>query len=150
MNEHYRAVEALAKSQGNGIVAVCAKIEEELSQITDDAERIELMQMYGIDSSGLDRLIAESYKLLGLISFITAGEKEVRAWTIPSGTRAPQAAGTIHTDFERGFIRAETVSFNDFQSCGTLTAAKERGLLRSEGKDYVVQDGDVVHFRFNV
>jgi len=149
-NAHFQAIAKLAASQGNGIVAVCAKIEEELSQVADDAERTELMQMYGITNSGLDRLIAESYKLLGLISFITAGEKEVRAWTIPAGTKAPQAAGAIHTDFERGFIRAEIVSFKDFQTCGTLVTAKERGLLRSEGKEYTMQDGDVVHFRFNV
>jgi ribosome-binding ATPase YchF (GTP1/OBG family) len=108
------------------------------------------MQMYGLKSSGLDKLISESYKLLGLISYLTAGEPEVRAWTIPQGYKAPQAAGKIHTDFERGFIRAEVVAYEDFITCGNLVKAKEAGKLRSEGKDYIVKDGDIIHFKFNV
>jgi GTP-binding protein YchF len=139
----------VGKDFGNAI-PICAKIEEELSQIADETERKELMQMYGLERSGLDRLIEAGYKILGLISFLTAGEQEVRAWTITNGTRAPGAAGKIHTDFERGFIRAEVVSYNDFVSCGNLLKAREKGLVRSEGKDYVVKDGDIVVFKFNV
>ena len=139
----------VAKDFGNAI-PICAKIEEELSQIDDAEERKELMQMYGLDRSGLDKLIAKGYETLGLISYLTAGEPEVRAWTITKGTRAPGAAGKIHTDFERGFIRAEVVAYDDFVACGSLLKAKEKGLVRSEGKEYVVKDGDVVHFRFNV
>jgi len=131
-------------------IPICAKIEEELAQIEDEAERKELMQMYGLSRSGLDRLIDAGYKTLGLISFLTAGEAEVRAWKITNGTRAPGAAGKIHTDFERGFIRAEVVSYNDFVTCGNLLKAREKGLVRSEGKDYVVKDGDIIHFKFNV
>jgi ribosome-binding ATPase YchF (GTP1/OBG family) len=108
------------------------------------------LEELGITESGLDRLIRESYMLLGLISFLTGGQEEVRAWTVPSGTRAPRAAGKIHTDFERGFIRAEVVSFPDLEAAGTIAAARERGLIRSEGKDYIMRDGDVVTFRFNV
>lgn len=141
--------EDVAKDFGNGI-PICAKIEEELSQIEDSNERKELMQMYGLDRSGLDKLIAESYRILGLISYLTAGEPEVRAWTIVNGTRAPGAAGKIHTDFERGFIRAEVVSYNDFVTCGNILKAKEKGLVRSEGKEYIVKDGDIIHFKFNV
>jgi len=133
-----------------GKIAICAKIEEELSQITDAEERKELMKMYGLERSGLDKLIAEGYKTLGLISFLTAGEPEVRAWTVVKGAKAPQAAGRIHTDFERGFIRAEVVSYDDFVACGSLLRAREKGLVRSEGKDYVVKDGDIIHFKFNV
>jgi hypothetical protein len=131
-------------------IPICAKIEEELSQIEDPNERKELMQAYGLKSSGLDKLIAEGYRTLGLISFLTAGEPEVRAWTIKIGTKAPGAAGRIHTDFERGFIRAEVISYDDFVKCGSILKAKEKGLVRSEGKDYVVKDGDVIHFKFNV
>ena len=131
-------------------IAVCAKIEEELSTVDSAEELDELMQIYGLETSGLDKLIAESYKLLGLISFITAGEQEVRAWTITQGTRAPGAAGKIHTDFERGFIRAETISYDDFVACGSMLKAKEAGKVRSEGKEYIVRDGDIIHFRFNV
>ena len=142
--------EILRCAQNDSVICVCAKIEEELSQVEDAGERAELMQMYGLDRSGLDKLIAESYKVLGLISFLTAGEQEVRAWTITNGTRAPGAAGKIHTDFERGFIRAEVVAYDDFARCGTLLCAREHGLIRSEGKDYIVKDGDVVNFKFNV
>jgi hypothetical protein len=131
-------------------ICVCAKIEEELSQIEDSEERKELMQVYNLEQSGLDKLIAEGYRILGLISYLTAGEPEVRAWTIKNGTRAPGAAGKIHTDFERGFIRAEVVSYDDFVACGGILKARERGLVRSEGKEYIVKDGDIVHFKFNV
>jgi len=131
-------------------ITVCAKIEEELSQIDDETEQRELMSVYGMEKSGLDKLIEESYKLLGLISFITAGEQETRAWTITKGTRAPGAAGRIHTDFERGFIRAEVVSYDDFVACGNILKARESGKVRSEGKEYIVKDGDIIHFRFNV
>jgi len=131
-------------------IPICAKIEEELSQIEHAEERKELMKAYGLDRSGLDKLIAKGYETLGLISFLTAGEPEVRAWTITKGTRAPGAAGRIHTDFERGFIRAEVVSYDDFVKCGSIVKAREKGLVRSEGKDYVVKDGDVIHFKFNV
>jgi len=135
---------------GGSVLGVCAKIEEELSQIDDDAERAELMQIYGMKQSGLDRLVAKAYEALGLISFLTAGEAEVRAWTIERGTRAPQAAGKIHGDFERGFIRAEIVAFDDFKNHGSVAAARDAGKWRSEGKDYVMRDGDVTLFRFNV
>lgn len=131
-------------------IAVCAKIEEELSQVESALERAELMQMYGIDESGLNKLIKASYSLLGLISYLTAGEPEVRAWTIQNGTRAPGAAGKIHTDFERGFIRAEVVAYNDFIAAGNMLKAREAGKVRSEGKEYVVKDGDIIHFKFNV
>jgi len=149
-NPHFNKVAELAKSQGNKILGVCAKIEEELSQISDDSERAELMDIYGLRRSGLECLIAVSYQTLGLISFLTAGEAEVRAWTINEGIKAPQAAGKIHTDFERGFIRAEVVAFNDFKRLGGLVKARESGKLKSEGKDYVMKDGDIVLFRFNV
>ena len=149
-NPHFQLIKQIASSQNNGVVGICAKIEEELSQIDSLQEKTELMNMYGITASGLHKLISEGYKLLGLISFLTAGEPEVRAWTIPSGTKAPAAAGKIHTDFERGFIRAEVVSFQDLSSHGTYVKAKESGKVRSEGKDYIVKDGDIIHFRFNV
>ena len=128
---------------------VCAEIEEEISQLDDD-EKSMFLEYLGLQESGLDKLIKASYHLLGLISYLTAGEPEVRAWTIKKGTKAPQAAGKIHTDFERGFIRAEVVSYDDLMACGTHAAAKEKGLVRLEGKDYVVQDGDIMLFRFNV
>ena len=128
---------------------VSAKIEEEISQLDPD-EKTMFLQELNLEESGLDRLIKASYKLLGLISYLTAGEPEVRAWTITKGTKAPQAAGKIHSDFERGFIRAEVVSYNDLMQCGSMTAAKEKGLVRSEGKEYVMKDGDIVLFRFNV
>ena len=136
--------------KGKNVVVIDAQIESELAKIDDEAERRELMELYGLTESGLDRLIKEAYKTLGLISYLTAGEQEVRAWTIREGTKAPQAAGKIHTDFERGFIRAEIVSYADFVACGNIVKAKEQGKVRVEGKDYVVKDGDIVHFRFNV
>jgi len=150
-NKYFAEIIKLANAENNGVVAICAKIEEELSQVTDEEERTELTAMYGLnDGSGLDKLIAASYKLLGLISYLTAGEPEVRAWTIKEGTKAPGAAGKIHTDFERGFIRAEVCSFDDFKQLGGIVKAREAGKVRIEGKDYVVKDGDIVHFRFNV
>ena len=131
------------------MVVISAKIEEELGQL-DPEDRQVFLDDLGIESAGLDKMIQASYKLLGLISFLTAGPKEVRAWTIKNGTKAPQAAGKIHSDFERGFIRAEVVAYNDLMACGSYNAAKEKGLVRSEGKEYVMHDGDVVVFRFNV
>jgi GTP-binding protein YchF len=139
----------IAKSEGSSVIPLCAKIEEEIQQLDKDDQQVFLTEL-GLGQSGLDRLISAGYDLLGLISFLTAGKPEVRAWTIKKGTRAPQAAGKIHTDFERGFIRAEVVAFEDLSVCGSIAAAKEKGLYRSEGKDYVFQDGDVVLFRFNV
>jgi len=147
---------------GKNVVQLDVKLEEELSGIEDEAERKELMAVYGMTESGLDKLAREAYKLLGLISYLTAGEPETRAWTIKNGTKAPQAAGKIHTDFERGFIRAEVISFNEFKQCGQPDAArgrggdaimqraKEQGKVRVEGKDYVVKDGDIVYFRIGV
>ncbi len=128
---------------------VCAQIEEEISELDDDEKKMFLDDL-GLKESGLDKLIAASYRLLGLISYLTAGEKETRAWTIKVGTKAPQAAGKIHTDFERGFIKAEVVNYKDLLDCGSYNGAKEKGLVRMEGKDYVMKDGDVVLFRFNV
>lgn len=138
-----------AKKEGSEVMVICAKIEEEIAQLEEE-EKSEFLKELGLAESGLDRLVKASYKLLGLISFLTAGTPEVRAWTIVKGTKAPQAAGKIHTDFERGFIRAEIVAFNDLMECGSYTAAKEKGLVRSEGKEYVMKDGDVTLFRFNV
>ena len=136
-------------SEDDFIMPISAKIEEDVSAL-DSEEKIEFLNELGITESGLDRLVKKSYKLLGLISYLTAGEPEVRAWTITQGTKAPQAAGKIHTDFEKGFIRAEVVAFSDLIECGSYNAAKEKGLVRSEGKEYVMHDGDVVLFRFNV
>lgn len=138
-----------AKSEGSEVMPVSARIEEEISQLDAD-ERGMFLEELGMSESGLDRLIKASYKLLGLISYLTAGEPEVRAWTIKDGTKAPQAAGKIHSDFERGFIRAEVVHYNDLMECKTMAAAKEKGLVRSEGKEYIMKDGDIVLFRFNV
>lgn len=135
---------------GKLCVRLCAKIEQELAEIENDDERREFMELYGIEQSGLDRLARVAYDTVGLISYFTAGEQEVRAWTIKRGTKAPAAAGKIHTDFERGFIRAEVCAYRDFVECGNMVKAKEMGKVRIEGKDYVVQDGDIVHFRFNV
>ena len=143
------ALKERAQREGASVMVVSARIEEELAQL-DNQEREMFLKELGLDSSGLDRLIKASYSLLGLISFLTAGPKEVRAWTITKGTKAPQAAGKIHSDFERGFIRAEIVSFDDLMKAGSYNAAREKGLVRSEGKDYVMQDGDVTLFRFNV
>ena len=138
-----------ALSQNCSCIPISAQIEEEIAQL-DDEEKHSFLDELGIEKSGLDLLVSESYTLLGLISYLTAGKPEVRAWTITRGTKAPQAAGKIHTDFERGFIRAEVISFDDLMAAGSMTAAKEKGLVRSEGKEYVMQDGDVVLFRFNV
>ena len=142
-------VKEYAKSENSEVMPVSARIEEEISQL-DEEERGMFLEELGMTESGLDRLIKASYSLLGLISYLTAGEPEVRAWTIKEGTKAPQAAGKIHSDFERGFIRAEVVHYDDLISCGTMAAAKEKGLVRSEGKEYVMKDGDIVLFRFNV
>ena len=148
-NPYVKVVEEIAAAEGSGVMPVSARIEEEISQL--DAEEKEMfLQELGMSESGLDRLIKASYSLLGLISYLTAGEPEVRAWTITKGTKAPQAAGKIHSDFERGFIRAEVVAYDDLMACGSMNAAKEKGLVRSEGKDYVMKDGDIVLFRFNV
>jgi len=138
-----------AQKEGSEVMVICAKIEEEIAQLEDD-EKSEFLKELGLSESGLDRLVKASYKLLGLISYLTAGAPEVRAWTIVNGTKAPQAAGKIHTDFEKGFIRAEIVAYNDLMECGSYNAAKEKGLVRSEGKEYVMKDGDVTLFRFNV
>jgi GTP-binding protein YchF len=148
-NNHYQTVRAIAEREGSQVLPICAKIEEEIAQLDDEDKQMFLDEL-GLHESGLDRMIAACYDLLGLISFLTAGKPEVRAWTIRKGTKAPQAAGKIHSDFERGFIRAEIVSYDDLIACGSIAAAKEKGLYRSEGKDYVFQDGDVVLFRFNV
>lgn len=138
-----------AKKEGSEYTVICAKTEEELTSLPDDEKQLFLNEL-GVKESGLDKLIRTSYKVLGLISYLTAGEKEVRAWTIEQGTKAPQAAGKIHSDFEKGFIRAEIVDYNILVELGSLNAAKEKGKIRSEGKDYVIQDGDVVLFKFNV
>jgi len=148
-NANVQAVRAYAKEEGSEVFVVSAQIEQELDELSDEEKKMFLEDL-GIAESGLDKLIKASYRLLGLFSFLTAGEQEVRAWTIKIGTKAPQAAGKIHTDFERGFIRAEIVSYNDLMECGTYVAAKEKGLVRLEGKEYVVQDGDIILFRFNV
>ena len=148
-NVYFRQVQELADKEGAQVIPVCAKLEEELSQMEPDEQAL-FMEELGIAESGLDRLIQASYTLLGLISFLTSGEDECRAWTITKGTRAPQAAGKIHSDFERGFIRAEVIAFDDLKACGSEKAAREKGLMRSEGKEYVVADGDVILFRFNV
>ncbi|RMH52523.1 MAG: redox-regulated ATPase YchF [Zetaproteobacteria bacterium] len=147
--DHLRAVECHAAGEGAAVVAVSAAIEAELAGM-DAAARTEFLEELGLSEPGLDRLVREAYRLLDLITFFTAGPKEVRAWTIPRGATAPEAAGTIHTDFARGFIRAEVVAYDDFVSCGGEQGAREAGKMRLEGKSYVVQEGDVVHFRFNV
>ena len=131
------------------VLPICAQMEQDIAALEDDEKELFLSEL-GLEESGLDRLIRVCYDLLGLMSFLTAGPKEVRAWTIKKGTRAPQAAGKIHTDFERGFIRAEVISYDDLMACGSMVAAKEKGLVRLEGKDYVMRDGDIVVFRFNV
>ena len=148
-NAYYKIVEDLAAKEGAQVIPVCAKLEAEIAEL-DGEEKKMFLDDLGIAESGLDRLIKASYALLGLISFLTSGEDECRAWTIKKGTKAPQAAGKIHTDFERGFIRAEVVNFTDLMACGSMNAAKEKGLVRSEGKEYVMKDGDIVLFRFNV
>ncbi len=148
-NPHYRALYERAQAEHAEILPICAGIEAEIAELVGE-EKTEFLHDLGLEESGLDRLITAGYRLLGLISFLTAGPKEVRAWTITKGTRAPQAAGKIHSDFERGFIRAEVVAYDDLIACGSTAVAREKGLIRSEGKDYVMKDGDVVVFRFNV
>ena len=148
-NELYQSVVEFARTEKSEVIPVCAEIEAQIAELDDEDKQMFLNDL-GIEESGLDRLIKASYSLLGLISYLTAGPQEVRAWTIIKGTKAPQAAGKIHSDFERGFIRAEIVSFDDLMACGSMAVAKEKGLVRSEGKEYVIADGDVVLFRFNV
>ena len=148
-NPHVAKVREMAKEEGAEVFVICAQIEQELADLDDD-EKKEYLEDLGVSSSGLDKLVAASYSLLGLISFLTAGEEECRAWTIKKGTKAPQAAGKIHTDFERGFIKAEVVNYQDLLDNGSLSAAKEKGIVGMEGKEYVVKDGDVILFRFNV
>ncbi len=148
-NPNYQAVLEIAQAEGSEVLPICAGMEAEISSLSKEDKQMFLEDL-GIESSGLDLLIQRSYNLLGLISYLTAGQPEVRAWTIKKGTKAPQAAGKIHSDFERGFIRAEVVSFDNLMECGTMAAAKEKGLVKSEGKEYVMKDGDIVHFLFNV
>ncbi|MCM1104260.1 MAG: redox-regulated ATPase YchF [Clostridium sp.] len=148
-NEGVQKVRAYAKENRSEVFVICAQIEQEISELDDDEKQMFLEDL-GLQESGLDKLIKASYSLLGLLSFLTAGEDETRAWTIKKGTKAPQAAGKIHTDFERGFIKAEVVNYQDLLTCGSLSAAREKGLVGMEGKDYVVKDGDVILFRFNV
>ncbi len=148
-NKYVQQVKEWAAKENCEVFVICAQIEQEISELEEDEKKMFLEDL-GISSSGLDKLVAASYKLLGLISYLTAGETETRAWTIVNGTKAPQAAGKIHTDFERGFIRAEVVNYQDLLDCGSYNVAKEKGLVRLEGKDYVVKDGDVILFRFNV
>ena len=148
-NEHYNAVCGIAEAERSMVMPICAQLEAEISGMEKEDKEMFLADL-GLEQSGLNRIIQQGYSLLGLISYLTAGPQEVRAWTITRGTKAPQAAGKIHTDFEKGFIRAEIVSFDDLMSSGSMTAAKEKGLVRLEGKEYVMQDGDVVLFRFNV
>jgi GTP-binding protein YchF len=148
-NLYVRTVRAMAEAENSESVVICARIEEEIAQLDDDERKLFLREL-GLEESGLDKLVRASYKLLGLISFLTIGDDEVRAWTIVKGTKAPQAAGKVHSDFEKGFIRAEVVAFDDLMRCGSYAAAREQGLVRSEGRDYVMKDGDVALFRFNV
>ncbi len=147
---YYNDVKRLADAEGSQVIPICAKLEADIAELDDPEEKAMFMEELGLKQSGLDALISSSYSLLGLISFLTAGSDECRAWTIKKGTKAPQAAGKIHTDFERGFIRAEVIAFDDLKACGTMAAAKAKGLVRSEGKEYVMKDGDVVNFLFNV
>ena len=148
-NKYVKEVRDIAEKEGSEVFVVCAQIEQEISELDDDDKK-SFLEDLGLSESGLEKLIKASYKLLGLISYITAGEMETKAWTIKAGTKAPQAAGKIHTDFERGFIRAEVVSYDNLIACGSMAQAKEKGLVRSEGKEYVMNDGDIVLFRFNV
>ncbi|HIG0361271.1 redox-regulated ATPase YchF [Clostridium sporogenes] len=148
-NEFVKKVKEFAKGENSEVITLCARLEEELSTLEDD-EKAEMLSEYGLEESGLDKLVQSSYKLLGLISFLTAGQVEVRAWTIVKGTKAPKAAGKIHTDIEKGFIRAEVISYDKLIECGSEAHAKEKGFFRLEGKEYVMQDGDIVNFRFNV
>lgn len=148
-NENYKKICKIAEAEGGETLPVCAELEAQIASLEPEEKKLFLSEL-GIEESGLDLLVKKSYSLLGLISFLTAGKPEVRAWTIKKGTKAPRAAGKIHTDFERGFIRAEVISYDELISLGSMSAAKEKGLVRSEGKDYVVKDGDVILFRFNV
>lgn len=149
-NDMVKQVREFAATEGSDVIVICARLEEEISQL-DDEEKAMFLEELGIKESGLDKLVKASYRLLNLISFLTAGEQECRAWTIINGTKAPQAAGKIHSDFEKGFIRAETIAYDKLMECdGSLATAREKGLIRSEGKDYVVKDGDVMNFLFNV
>ena len=148
-NAYYKQVEEIATAENARVLPICAKVEEEMAELEEE-DRLMFLEELGLSESGLDRMIKCSYDLLGLISFLTCGADECRAWTIKKGTKAPQAAGKIHSDFERGFIRAEIVAFDDLKECGSMAAAKEKGLVRSEGKEYVMHDGDVTLFRFNV
>ncbi len=148
-NEHVAKVREFAKEHDSEVFVICAQIEEEISELEEDEKKMFLEDL-GLKESGLEKLVRASYRLLGLMSFLTAGEDETRAWTIRLGTKAPQAAGKIHTDFERGFIKAEVVNYQDLLDCGSYAGAREKGLVRMEGKDYVVRDGDVILFRFNV
>ena len=148
-NPYYQTVAEIAAAEEAQVLPICAKVEEEMAELEPE-DKLMFLEELGLEESGLDRMIKCSYELLGLISFLTCGSDECRAWTIKKGTKAPQAAGKIHSDFERGFIRAEIVAFKDLEACGSMAAAKEKGLVRSEGKDYVMHDGDVTLFRFNV
>ena len=148
-NQYYQQVKALAEKEGAQVLPICARMEQDIAELEGEEKQMFLEEL-GVEESGLDRLIKCSYSLLGLISFLTYGKDECRAWTIKKGTKAPKAAGKIHTDIERGFIRAEVIAYDDMMKCGSVNAAKEKGLLRSEGKEYVVQDGDMIYFRFNV
>ena len=149
-NPHFQAVKNLADTEGSQVIPICAKLEADIAELDDPEEKAMFMEELGVAESGLDKLIRSSYALLGLISFLTAGTDECRAWTIKNGTKAPQAAGKIHTDFERGFIRAEVIAFEDMKACGTMANAKSQGKARSEGKEYIMKDGDIVNFLFNV
>ena len=148
-NQYYQQVKELAEKEGAQVLPICAKLEQDIAELEGEEKQMFLEEL-GVQESSLDRLIKCSYALLGLISFLTYGKDECRAWTIKKGTKAPKAAGKIHTDIERGFIRAEVIAYDDMMKCGSVNAAKEKGLLRSEGKEYVVQDGDMIYFRFNV
>ena len=148
-NQYYQQVKDLAEKEGAQVLPICAKLEQDIAELEGEEKQMFLEEL-GVEESGLDRLIKCSYALLGLISFLTYGKDECRAWTIKKGTKAPKAAGKIHTDIERGFIRAEVIAYDDMIACGSVNAAREKGLLRSEGKEYVVQDGDMIYFRFNV
>jgi len=148
-NDHYKALSAMAAEQGAAVLPICAKFEEDIAEM-DDEEAAMFMEELGLTERGLDRLIHTSYDLLGYISFLTGGEDEVRAWTITKGTKAPRAAGKIHSDIERGFIRAEVIAFEDMKACGSIANAKTKGLFRSEGKEYIMKDGDIVNYLFNV
>ena len=149
-NENFKKVKKYAESQNAKVIPICVKLEEEISELESEEEKKEFLEMMGADKSGLDKLIIASYDILGLMSYLTAGEIEVRAWTIKKGTKAPQAAGKIHSDIERGFIKAEIVSYDDLVNCESMVKAREKGLIRLEGKDYIMKEGDIVDFKFNV